>query len=739
MDVSGLDNHEMTNLHIVTAGGVVSTQRGEAILIMHQYAHIPNGKTIHSCIQVEHFGNDVDDKSLKLSKGKQLITTLDDYAIPLNMINGLPYMPIRPFSDQEFRTLPHIVLTSDAPWDPSIVDHQYADEDAWQAQIPDDFGDYDYSFFDRTGSLPSESIAVDTNWHETHAHLLGPLLAPKIEINARVSVPSSRTFDKYRDYFLRAPIDVIKKTFDATTQYAQSGWITSNIYDTYWSPFPALNVRRRNESVATDTIFCDTPAIDDGATCAQFFTGLQSKFCEVYGMKTDGHFVRTLMDTIRKNGAMDTLVSDRAQSEMSNKVKDVLRHLCINAWQSEPHYQHQNQAERRYKSVKHNVNKVLNMVAAPAYCWLLCLQYVCFIMNRLALQSLQWRTPYEKLHGSTPDISMIYRFKFYDRVYYKCDESRGGENFPSQSNESVGRFVGFSEDVGHPMTYKVLTEDTLKVIHRSRIKLASVDPNLRLDHPTLPPEQNTTDVNPNPEVTLQSDTITNILPTSEIKRPMANITTEDLIGRTYLSQPQEDGTRRRIKIIEQLDDFDNMIAKDSNMIKFRATTDDGTIEEVITYSQIFDKLEAEDGEDDEWHFKSILNHQGPLKPNHTDYKGSSWNVQILWENDEVTWEPLRIIAASDPVTCAIYAKNNQLLHLEGWARFKRLASRQKNILRLAHQARLQSYRIAPRYKFGVQVPRNHDQAIELDRANGNTLWRDAEKLELAQIDEYETF
>ena len=462
-------------------------------------------------------------------------------------------------------------------------------------------------------------------------------------------------------------------------------------------------------------------------------------------MKTDDQFLQALMDTIRKNGAMDTLVSDRAQAEMPNNVKDVLRHLCIDAWQSEPHYQHQNQAERCYKSVKHNVNRVLNMTAAPAYCWLLCIQYVCLIMNRLALQSLHWHTPYEKLHGNTPDISMIYRFKFYDRVYYKRDESRGANQLPSQSNEAAGRFVGFSEDVGHPMTYKVLTEDTLKVIHRSRIKLASVDPNLRLDDPILHPEQTTTaDANPNPnptspEVTLQSDTINNILQTPETERPMANITTEDLIGRTYLSQPQEDGTRRRIKIIEQLDDFDNMIANDSNMIKFRASTDDGTIEEVITYNQILDKLEAEDGEDDEWHFKSILNHQGPLKPNHPDYKGSSWNVQILWENDEVTWEPLRIIAASDPVTCAIYAKNNQLLHLDGWARFKRLASRQKKLLRLAHQARLQSYRLAPRYKFGVQVPRNHDQAMELDRANGNTLWRDAEKLELAQINEYETF
>ena len=102
-------------------------------------------------------------------------------------------------------------------------------------------------------------------------------------------------------------------------------------------------------------------------------------------------------------------------------------------------------------------------------------------MNRMALQSLKWRTPYEVLHGQTPDISMVYRFKFYDRVYYKRMESRGDDPTDASSDESAGYFVGFSEDVGHPMTYKVLTDDTRKVIYRSRIRLASIDPNQQLD------------------------------------------------------------------------------------------------------------------------------------------------------------------------------------------------------------------------------------------------------------------
>ena len=39
------------------------------------------------------------------------------------------------------------------------------------------------------------------------------------------------------------------------------------------SPFPTLNVHRRDESVASDTIYLDTPAVDSGATIAQVFVG----------------------------------------------------------------------------------------------------------------------------------------------------------------------------------------------------------------------------------------------------------------------------------------------------------------------------------------------------------------------------------------------------------------------------------------------------------------------------------
>ena len=96
-------------------------------------------------------------------------------------------------------------------------------------------------------------------------------------------------------------------------------------------------------------------------------------------------------------------------------------------------------------------------------------------------------------------------------------------------------------------------------------------------------------------------------------------------------------------------------------------------------------------------------------------------MRVTWENGEVTFEPLGINAKSDPVTCAIYARENGLLDLDGWKQFWRLAQRQKKLLRLANQAKLQSFHSSPRYKFGIEIPRNWNHAIEINKTNGNRL------------------
>ena len=88
--------------------------------------------------------------------------------------------------------------------------------------------------------------------------------------------------------------------------------------------------------MATNTVYADVPTVDCGHTQAQFYCGTSSLVCDVFGMKMDKQFVNTFEDIIRKRGAMDKLISDNAQVEVSGKAKDVFRAYVIGNWHSEP-------------------------------------------------------------------------------------------------------------------------------------------------------------------------------------------------------------------------------------------------------------------------------------------------------------------------------------------------------------------------------------------------------------------
>jgi hypothetical protein len=70
--------------------------------------------------------------------------------------------------------------------------------------------------------------------------------------------------------------------------------------------------------------------------------------------------------------------------------------------------------------------------------------YVCFLLNNTLCEAVDDITICMST-GSTNDIS----FHFWEPVYYKLDDS----DFPSDSREKCGHFVGISESVGHAMTF----------------------------------------------------------------------------------------------------------------------------------------------------------------------------------------------------------------------------------------------------------------------------------------------
>ena len=95
---------------------------------------------------------------------------------------------------------------------------------------------------------------------------------------------------------------------------------------------------------------------------------------------------------------------------------------------------------------------------------------------------------------------------------------------------------------------------------------------------------------------------------------------------------------------------------------------------------------------------------------------------VEWESGEVTYEPLTLISKDDPITCAVYAKKHDLLDTTGWKHLKRYAKTSKRLIRAVKQSRIRQVRASARYQHGFQVPKDYNDAMRLDKENGNTHW-----------------
>ena len=120
-------------------------------------------------------------------------------------------------------------------------------------------------------------------------------------------------------------MDTVKKAMEQSTQCGVSIPNTFPMEKHLKSRNPALNIPRRNEAVATDTVFSVTPAVDSGVKQAQVYVGRDTLVADAYPMKSGKQFVNTLEDNIRRRGVMDKLLSYSAKTEISNYVMDILR------------------------------------------------------------------------------------------------------------------------------------------------------------------------------------------------------------------------------------------------------------------------------------------------------------------------------------------------------------------------------------------------------------------------------
>jgi Reverse transcriptase (RNA-dependent DNA polymerase) len=782
IDLSGIDDHTVRNLNLVTAGGVVRTPLGEIIAIIHQAADmIRESKTILSAGQLESFGCNINEKSPHITKRTPSIVTIEGYEIPIIIKKGLPYIRMRPFTDDDWNTLPHIILTSPKEWDPSVIDSSVTEQ--WYVDQKKDLELLRLGILTEDGKLKDDDTSdeeiseggvtsatrdtilgylTDLIQDELHdGYLVCELNGEQVYIDydsdtprevhavtrsmtrkkdtvsftsnnpARINTPkfmkpTKMNLGEYSKFFPGTNLETLQDTFRATTQLGTRGAVEGfNLRNRILAPNPMLTTPRRNEDVATDTLYSRTPAIDDGSTAAQFFIGRQSQFRSAVPMgQSDKRFTQALMDEIRKYGAMDRIISDNAKAQVSARVKEILRTFCIKDWQSEPHKGNQNFAERGWKDTKTKTNNLLNSSGAPAELWLHALQYVCTIQNHTAVASLNHRTPIEWLLGYTPDITVLLQFQFWEPVYY----ARYDAKFPSDSTEDLGRFIGIAENVGNAMTFKILTSER-KVIHRSVVRSAMKDggfSNRRANEQASGTIVEKADAENDVVLSKREPWVAEgkSLPTVDVV---------NLLGRTFINDPDSHGEQVRATI-EHIDPTgDKTVDGKHELFKFRSRVGEKTFESVMTYNKMLEWCDRDIERDDYFKIDGIVGH----KRDHGAGRGHQ--VLIQWGDGTTTWNDLGITFQDDPVTVSMYAQKNDLLDTDGWKDCKRYLKNPKKLARMINQARLKSNRLKPVYKYGHQVPRTHQEAMKIDEKFGNTYWRDAEQLEIRQLKEYEAF
>ena len=252
INISGIDNHEVTGLDVVTAATLLNTSLGNVIGIFNEYAYLWKGSSIHSSGQLEWLQTHVHETSVKVG-GTQLINTLDGYSVTLLVKDGLAYATsLGRSTDQDMDTYPHVLITSPDEWDHS--------------QVPDQpFGD---PMFDTHGDSNQPIIANLNNLLDAPPGdcELYTEISSVFTANLHQSSPQEPDWNTQRPFLAWTSPSSIKDTFNVTTRHGTAPNTQDYIKNHFKPRNPVFSIPRCSEDVATDTIFSDTPAVDDGST-----------------------------------------------------------------------------------------------------------------------------------------------------------------------------------------------------------------------------------------------------------------------------------------------------------------------------------------------------------------------------------------------------------------------------------------------------------------------------------------
>ena len=725
-------------------------------------------------IQCEEFGVRIDVRPkvyYPSSSSAQTLVFQDGTTLGILYDGVLPYIAVRRPTKEELQFAPRRTLTSRDLWDPFLLGGSFS---RLASSATDSNQLYIQSLLEETDPISSQLM----NFHmaqvmsdNQHLTVTSPLSDFDTSPVATICKLSSRREDSITPEFLSKHLNIglatAKRTLQATThQCVRSTGLLAKRFKTDKSQLRYKQLMRGHGNFYCDYLKSSVKSIR-GHIGGVLYTN-KCGFKKFYPCSTEsgaetGSSLKSFVEFVGLPAGMH---SDNHKNFKEGFFRKILRKFGITATYTEPHSPWQNWAEFAIGEVKSYARRMMQRTNTPIRLWCFCYEYAADVLSLLASGrfELNGRTPYEVVMNYTPDISEYVSYSWFQWCWYYNEMSKEkelcrwlgpahsvGQSFCSYVLLSNGEFIARSSVIGIPEDelnsdfMKQNMERFMKSVE-DRIgnhKTGIFDPQAPIqvyydnfgddrseDDLVLPYGDEIIDAKDHEidEAYLDSlDTYIGakvVVPGRDAIPVLATVRgrKRDALGNPIGTSNPNPILDSRIYELEFPDGRVEEFALNTILENLIAQTDDdgwdmGLLDEVVDFRRDPSvAISKEDG--------TITTPSGQ-KRNVITTKG--WDVLIRWKDRSTNWVPLALIKESNPVEVAEAAVTHKV-HNEPafkWWTGHVLKKRERIISRLKSQMVRKG-----RMKFGIEIPGDAQQALALDKKNGNTFWTDAIKKEM---------
>ena len=575
----------------------------------------------------------------------------------------------------------------------------------------------------------------------------------------------------------RIPFDDAVRTLETTTQLIQQD-PDSSLSRSAGTNDRAVRYRKINSTFYTDTMFATKKAVSlRGNTCCQFFAS-DKDYVAVSCMKKESEYLYALKEFSKEVGAPDVLICDGSKAQNQRAVKLYCNQIGTTLKTLEAETQFANRAELIIGLFKEATRKDMRESGSPIVLWDFCIERRAVISQATSkkLFQLHGSNPHTATFGTEADISNLCHFGWYEWVYYR-DKSA---SYPFQK-ECLGRCLGPAKNEGNVMANWVLNQQG-KVIPRRSLRRLTKDEQSQSNEvevakraaftaditsklgdsiklPTTPlPEMEEPDWNAEPygdDETETPEPFEADLVDAAGKPIMMHSLTDALINAEVLLSKDEATAIARV-VRRSVDSSGKVIGEWNanpimNTLVYDCEFDDGTVR-AYAANQIASNI-YEEGDADGYSsslLNTIVEHKSSgeaikMKDKYFQTRSGTkrmrqttvgWSFLVQWGDGSRQWVDLKVLKESNPVQVGEYVIARGLQDEPAFAWWVPYTMRKRDIIVSAVKARVRR----TTHKYGIEMPaigRNRDEVIqnatELDKKNGNTLWMDSLALEMGNL------